>query len=114
MEHNKKSNLGAFLSGVFAAAAVGGYMLFGSKNAKKNRQKVEDWVEDAKADVASRLKSIKRLTREKYNEVVDTVSEKYSKTKEVGKEKSDKLRDELKSRWDEIVEDAKREADEEK
>jgi gas vesicle protein len=113
MEHNKKGNMGAFLSGVFVATAVGGYLLFGSKNAKKNRQKVEDWVEDAKADVVSRLKKIKRLSRDKYYEIVDDVSGKNSKMKDVGKEKADELRDELKRRWEEIEEEAREEEDEE-
>lgn len=106
MEHNK-SNAGAFLSGIFVATAIGGYFLFGSKNAKKNRQKVEDYVEDAKIDVMTKLKKIKKLSKEKYDEVVDAVSDKYSEMKEVGKEKADELRDELKSRWDEIEKEAR-------
>ena len=111
MEHNKKGNVGAFLSGVFVATAIGGYFLFGSKNAKKNRQKVEDGLEDAKAEVMARLKKVKRLSREKYNEIVDEVSEKYSKMKEVGMEKADELKDELKSKWQEIEEEAREDED---
>ena len=105
MEHNKNGNVGAFLSGVVVATAVGGYFLFVSKNSKKNRQKVADWVEDAKDEVVAKVKKIKRLSRDKYYEIVDTVSEKYSKMKEVGKEKAEKFRDELKSRWEEMEED---------
>jgi len=106
MEHNKKGNVGAFLSGVFVATAIGGYFLFGSKDAKKNRQKVEEWIEDAKSDVMAKLKKVKKLSKDKYYEIVDDVSDKYSKLKEVGKEKADELRDELKSRWEEIEKEA--------
>jgi len=107
MEHNKQGNLGAFLSGIFVATAVGGYLLFASKNAKNNREKVEDWMEDAKADVVKKIKKIKKISKDKYNEIVDEVSDKYSEMKEIGKEKVDELRDELKSRWAEIEKEAR-------
>lgn len=109
MEHSdKKGKAGAFLSGAVVATLIGGYLLFGSKNAKRNREKVENWMEDAKDEVASKLKKVKRLTREKYDEIVDTVSDQYAKLKEVGKEKADSLREELKRRWDEVEEEARR------
>ncbi len=42
MGHNKQANImGAFVSGVFVATAIGGYLLFGSKNAKNNRKKLK-------------------------------------------------------------------------
>jgi gas vesicle protein len=110
--NNKKGKLGAFLSGVVMATAIGGYMLFGSKKSRRNRQKVEDWMEDAKAEVVTRLKKIKKLSRDKYDEIIDTVSDKYAELKEVGKEKADTLRDELKSRWDEVKREAEEEAEE--
>lgn len=115
MEHNKKGNMGAFLSGIFVATTIGGYFLFGSKNAKRNRQKVEDHIEDAKADVMARLKKIKKLSRDKYYEIVDDVSNKYSEMKKIGAEKVDALRDGLKEKWEEIEEKAREEeGDEEK
>lgn len=112
MEHNKKMEMGAFLSGAFVATAIGGYFLFGSKNAKKNRQKVEDEIEDAKVEVMNKLRKIKRLSRDKYYEIVDGVSDKYSKMKDFGKEKADSLRNELKGRWDEIEKEALKEEEE--
>lgn len=109
MEHNKKGNIGAFLSGAVVATAIGGYFLFGSKNARRNRQKVQDNIEDATADVMAKLKKIKRLSRDKYYEIVDDVSDKYSEMKKIGTEKVDELKDELKNKWDEIEEKAKEE-----
>ena len=111
MEHNKKSEAGAFMTGVFVATAIGGYLLFGSKNAKKNRQAVQDKVEDAKTDVMVKLRKMKRLSRDQYDKIVDEVSDKYSKMKEFGMEKADELRTELKSRWDDIEKQARDEVD---
>ena len=107
--HNKNRAVGAFISGIFVATVIGGYFLFGSKNARKNRQKVEDDVEDAKAELIARLKKILRLSRNTYYEIVDDVSDKYSKMKKAGAEKVDELREELKSKWVEIEEKAKEE-----
>lgn len=112
MEHNKKGSVGVFLSGIFVATAIGGYFLFGAKNAKKNRQKVEDNIEDAKADMIARLKKIKRISRDKYYEIVDSVSDKYSKMKEDGEEKIDELREGLKGKWKEIEEKGQNKEDE--
>ncbi|MFZ2523230.1 MAG: hypothetical protein WAW92_02475, partial [Minisyncoccia bacterium] len=95
MEHNKKSEAKAFLSGVFVATAIGGYLLFGSKNAKKNRQTVQDTVENAKAEVMAKLKKMKKLSRDQYDKIVDDVSDKYSSMKEFGVEKANELRTEL-------------------
>ncbi len=118
MEHNKKDKggegkVGAFLSGVAVATAIGGYFFFGSKNAKKNRQKTEDWIEEAKATVVAKVKKVKKLSKEKYEEIVDGVSDQYAKLKEIGKEKADELRAELKAKWQEI-EAASREDEEDK
>ncbi len=110
MEHQKSAgSLGSFISGALAATAVAGFMLFTSKNAKKNREAVEEWVEDAKTDVLKGLKKVKRLSREKYDDIVDTVSDKYSQMKNVGSEKADDLREELKSRWEEVMREAEEE-----
>lgn len=95
------------------AAAIGGYFLFGSKNAKKNRQKIEDGIESAKNEVMTRIKKIKKLTKAKYDEIVDDIADKYSAIKEFGQEKADELRDELKSKWEEIEKEAHKNEDKE-
>ncbi|MBP6858305.1 MAG: YtxH domain-containing protein [Candidatus Pacebacteria bacterium] len=104
MEHHKKSTMVAFASGAVVAALVGGYFLFGSKNARKNRQKIQDGVDDAKSEVLDKVKKMKRLSRDMYYEIVDEISDKYSKVKEFGVEKADDLRTELKNRWNEVEE----------
>lgn len=102
METKNRSLAGVFLSGALAATVLSGYFLFGSRNAKRNRIKVEDFIEDAKAEVVTKMKKIKRLSRDKYYEIVDSVSNEYSKIKTIGIEKASELRDELRSKWEEI------------
>lgn len=107
--YGRRSSFGPFLAGVAATVVVGGYFLFGSKKANRNRAKVEAWIEDAKDEVLSKVKKVKDLTEEKFDEVVESVSDKYTKLKELGAEKKDELKDELKKRWKEAKEEAEEE-----
>jgi hypothetical protein len=100
--HHTQNSIGMFLTGAVAALLAGGFFLFGSKNAKRNRQNVEWWVEDAKDEVLSNVKKIKNLTRSKFEETIDKVIDKYADFKDATKEKVDGLREELRSRWDEV------------
>jgi hypothetical protein len=72
--HGKKPRFSSFLGGAAAATAVIGYMLFGSKNAKKNRLKVERWLEDATDDVLDKMERIKKASRDKYEEIVEVIN----------------------------------------
>jgi len=97
---------GAFLAGVAAAAVAGGYYLFGAKNAKQNRQKVEAWSVKAKGEVLEKIEKAKNITKEEYEKIVDKVSDKYSKAKDVGEKKAEGLRKELKRHWKDIKKEA--------
>lgn len=109
MKQNKSGKAGAFLAGVALATIAGGYFLFGSKNAKRNREKVEAWTLQAKSEVLDSLRKMKDISKDKYYEVVDMVSEKYANLKEVGKEKAEKFKNELRDHWQNIEEDAEAE-----
>ena len=85
--HNYGEMTGAFITGALVAAVAGGYYLFGSKNSKQNRKKVEAWVVKAKGDV------------------FDDVTEKYKKLKDVSEDKVENLRKELKMHWKNIEKD---------
>ena len=102
---HKTGLVGAFLAGAAATAAVGGYLFFGSKQSSRNRKKVDGWIEDAKDEVLKNAKKIKHITREKFDETVDTVTEKYGKLKDVAKEKIDDVREELSDLWEEVKEE---------
>lgn len=113
MHREHKTNFGSFLTGMAAAAAVIGYFLFGSKNARRNRDTVEQWVEDATDEVLAKVRRAKKMSREKYNEIVDTVVDKYESLKEVGTDKANELRSELKRRMKEADEETAAEMEEE-
>jgi gas vesicle protein len=106
---NSSGSLGMFLAGAITAAAVGGYMLFGSKKSKRNREMVEDWIEGAKDELWSEIENIKDITRDKFDEVMERIIDKYSKMKEDWKDSKNKnvkkLRQELESVWDEVEEE---------
>jgi gas vesicle protein len=106
MNHNhKNSGFGMFLAGVVSAVLMGGYLFFGSKKAKSNRKKVEWWLEQAKEEVTEKLEKVKDLTKEKYDEIADSVFKKYSQFKNMKKEKIDKIKDEIRKSWEEIDEE---------
>lgn len=56
---NSKSSFGSFVSGAVAFGAVAAYFLFGSKNAKSNREKIEGWIEGKKDDAKRGVKDVK-------------------------------------------------------
>lgn len=93
---------GAFLAGIATAAIAGGYYLFGAKDAKQNRLKVEAWSVKAKGEVLGKLEKAKNVSKEEYEKIVDSVSDKYAKTKEVGEKKAENLKKELKKHWKDI------------
>lgn len=103
---NKGSSAGAFLAGALVATIVSGYYLFGSKNAKRNRDSVEKWIDDARDEVLTQVKKVKKISKQKYDEIVDTVIDKYESMKEVGKEKAEKFRKEMKDHWNSIEKEA--------
>lgn len=109
MKKEKGGKAGAFLAGVALATIAGGYFLFGSKNSKRNRERVEAWTLQAKSEVLDSLRKMKDISKDKYEQIVDTVSEKYSEMKEVGKEKAEKFKKELRDHWKNIEEDAESE-----
>jgi hypothetical protein len=99
------AGIGGFLAGAMTVAAIGGYFLFGSRKARRNRQKLEGWIEDAKEEVISKAKRVKGLTQEKFDDVVDTVLDKYARLKHATHEKIEDLREDLSDRWEEIKEE---------
>jgi len=104
-EKNKKDRVqvaGAFIAGIAAATIAGGYYLFGSRDAKQNRNKVEAWSVKAKGEVLSKLENAKKVSKEEYEKIVDSVSDKYAKSKKVGEKKAESLKKELKKHWKDI------------
>ena len=84
------------------AAAVGGYFLYGSKNAQKNRKTVKSWMLRAKAEVLEGIENVKNITEEEYHELVDAATKAYSKTRKVSKAEAAQFSREMKKHWKEI------------
>lgn len=81
-----------------AAAAVGAYFLYGSKNAAKNRKVVSSWILKARAEVMEAVEKLENIDRDTYYNIVDRVMEKYSKL-EKNNPNIPAIAKEIKSAW---------------
>ena len=99
MSHKKeKGGISFFVAGLAVAGAVAGYLLYGP-NGAKNRKKVKEWSLEAREEVLAELEKLREVTREIYDETVDSVTEKYASFTDVGEEEAAKLNKELKKYW---------------
>ena len=101
MSATTKVALGVGLTAA-TAAAVGGYFLYGSKQAKQNRKKVKSWMLKAKADVLEGIENVKNITEEEYHELVDAATKAYAKTRKVSKSEMAEFSREMKDHWKDI------------
>ncbi|HUQ30190.1 MAG TPA: hypothetical protein VM103_01580 [Candidatus Paceibacterota bacterium] len=98
MEHNDGFKQG-FVAGL-VAGAVGGALLY-SKRKKIVR---EVWKLRAKADIARRVKNLKKLTRNAYDDIVDTVLDKYEEMEDIAADELEEWAQVLKDEWSDIKE----------
>jgi uncharacterized protein (UPF0332 family) len=84
------------------AAAAGAYMLYGSKDATKNRKAVKGWMLKAKGEILEKLEQTKDINEEKYHKIVDSATKKYGPLAKVGKEELEQLIKETKGHWKNI------------
>lgn len=97
----QKIGLGVGLTAA-AVAAAGTYFLYGSKGASKNRQVVKSWALKAKAEVLEKLESAKEMSREEYEQVIDTVAGVYTDLKQASKVDISGFKKEMKDYWNKI------------
>ncbi len=88
------------------AAAAGAYFLYGSKNAAKNRKTVKSWMLKAKAEVLEKIEAAQDMTKEEYEQLIDTVSSVYSGVKDASKTDLSAFKKEMKEHWHQIAKDA--------
>ena len=88
------------------AAAAGGYFLYGSKNAAKNRKVVKSWALKAKADVLEVMEKAKNMTQEEYEQVIETVVAGYAAAKSASKNELADFKKEMKEHWKGIAKNA--------
>lgn len=97
----QKIGLGVGLTAA-AVAAAGTYFLYGSKGASKNRKAVKSWALKAKAEVLEKLETAKEMSKEEYEQLIDTVGGVYSQVKEASKVDIVGFKKEMKEYWNKI------------
>ena len=91
------------LAGLAIAGLAGAYFLYGSKDAKKNRNKVKSWMLKAKAEVMDKLEKAKDVSEDKFHTIVDDAAKKYgSKMKDLSPEDVQAFAKSLKKHWKDI------------
>lgn len=83
MNKNDKKALG--VAAVTGAAVAAYYLLYGSKNAAKNRTAVQSWAQAAEKEIVARTKKIKQaaLSDENVRKVIQEVAARYEKAKKL-------------------------------
>ncbi len=97
----QKIGLGIGLTAA-AVAAAGTYFLYGSKNAGKNRKTVKSWALKAKAEVLEKIEGAKEMSREEYEQLIDSVSGAYAGLKQASKVDIATFKKEMKEYWKDI------------
>lgn len=82
-----------------AAAVAGGYFLYGSKNAAKNRKTVKSWALKAKAEVLEGIEKAQDMSKEEYEQLIDTVVTAYQGAKDASKNELSTFKKEMKDHW---------------
>ncbi len=103
----KASGVGAatIIGGLAAAAAVGGYFLYNSKDAQKKVKKVKGWALKAKGEVLEKIEKLKEVNETAYNQVIDAVLSRYQKVSNIDASELIQISKELKSHWKSIQKD---------
>lgn len=89
-----------------AVAAAGAFFLYGSKNAARNRKTVKSWTLKAKAEVLEKIEQAKNMTKEEYDQLIDTVSNLYQNAKNTSKVDLSTFKKEMKDHWQQIAKSA--------
>lgn len=103
---NLKTNTTKITAGVgmtaTVVAAVGAYFLYGSKQAKRNRQTIKSWALKAKAEVLERMEQTKAISKVEYEELINTVASAYNDAHKVTKGELKNFTTEMNGHWQAI------------
>lgn len=80
-------------------AAVGGYFLYGAKDAKKNRKTINSWMLKAKAEVLEGIENAKQLSEQDYGKIVDNAMVGYKAAKSASVKDLAQFANEMKDHW---------------
>ena len=101
LSDNQKIGLGVGLTAA-AVAAAGTFFLYGAKGASKNRKAVKSWALKAKAEVLEKLETAKEMSKEEYEQLIDTVGGVYAQVKDASKVDISGFKKEMKEYWNKI------------
>lgn len=90
-----------------AVAAAGTYFLYGSKDAAKNRKKVKSWMLKAKAEALDALEDAKSMSREEYEELIESIAKTYTTVKGASRADIKEFKNEMKEYWQHIEKEGK-------
>lgn len=94
------SGVGLGLAAI-AAAAAGAYFLYG-KAGPKQKKKIKGWMLRMKGEVMDGLESLRDMSGDAYEKMVDKISRKYQSAKNIDKDEVAALAKELKGYWKNI------------
>lgn len=90
--------LGAGLAATAIGAALGNYLLTGSRAAKTKRV-LKSWMLKAKGEILEQLEKAGNVGEDMYYQAVDQIAAKYSKMAGVTQTEIDDMAKELKKQW---------------
>ncbi len=88
-----------------AAAAAAGYY-FSGKKGKKHLKELSGWSKKAKSDLLEKVKKMKSVSKQAYNQAAEEVLAKYKQAKNIDPKELQAFGLELKSHWEKIVNEA--------
>jgi len=102
LSDSEKVGIGIGLTAA-AVAAAGGYFLYGSKNAAKNRKVVKSWALKAKAEVLEGLEKAQSMSEGEYNQLIETIGSTYAQVQGATKADIASFKKEMKEHWANIA-----------
>jgi hypothetical protein len=88
-----------------AAAVAAGYYFFG-KDGKTHRKQAAAWSRKAKTEMLEKIKQMKEVSRDAYQEALDDVLAKYKEIKGINPKELQSFGQELMAHWEKISKDA--------
>ena len=99
---------GIAIGSAIAAGAAAAYYFYGSKNAKKNRDRAKKWIGNAEKEVTKGVAVLKAsgLNKEAYSKVVSAVAKRYQAMENLSAEEVANFIKSLESGWQAIKKSA--------
>ncbi len=101
-EKNRKIGALAVIAALLTGVIAG--VLLAPKKGKETREDIERIAKKIGKEVAEKAGKVEKITRQKYQEIVEATVDSYKKLKKIKKEDADKVVNGLKKQCSEVVE----------